>query len=270
MVESFKDSMFMHTVRAIKSNPLIYSKIVLAYLILFVLILFVNRFTNLLIPNVTDYILSKLITYNSDILLRVLLLLLYIIFFILLIMVYSLFTLTILGYVRSLTAKYKHDFRLFNKMFSLNIVLTLLFLLLLFFVMPGVLSVISTNAWLTGIIVVMIITIFLLYYIFFNFVQSLFIMGLPFRDNLHHSSRALISKAYYGVLLVTFTILLIYVATYALLGVLFEYYISQHYNTFLNVSTYLSLILLSFLLAFNNVYFYFITKHRVVKKIKKR
>src|SRR3989339_1418204 len=190
-----------------------------------------------------------------------------VLYFVIIILIYSFFSLIILGNIKKFAFNHKHDLSLYKRMFFLNLVLFIMFFILLVIFNIILTLIINKSVWIASIIFVLMALIIIMAYAFYNFSHSAFILGHELRSNLKQSFRNIFTKSYWGIILFNLIILGIYVLVYILLGAAFGDIIATNYTQYVNTSSIVSLVLIYVLYTFNRIYFFFITEKKLgIKK----
>ena len=258
----FQKSFFEKTFKAIYSKPRLFLYIFLldvAFLAIFYLI---NLLVNSLLPSNPNFISSA----QANTLVFIAIILGVIAYFIIMVLVYSFFSLVILGNIKSYSSDHRHDFSMFKNMFVLNILLFMLFFILvvIFNLLLGLLT--GMSIWLAIIIGVVFLAIVLLVYAFYSFSHSAFILGHELKTNLKNSLKHIFTRSYLGIFLSSMIIIGVYILLYMLAGVIFQNYIVSNYDSFVNITSYITIIVAYLLFSFNRIYFFFIAEKHIGSK----
>ncbi len=259
--KSYGSSSFKKSLIAVKTRPLLLLYIILLDAGFFVVFYLLNLVLNAFIPENPEIAMAL----NSQSMFFIVMLLLSILYFVIIILVYSLFNLIILGNIRKMSHKYSHDFSLFKNMFMLNLLLFLIFFILLSLFNYLTILIVNKPIWLAAIVFILVFLILILSYAFHNFSHSAFILGHKMRDIVKKAFKNTFSKAYLGIITFSVTFMIIYFGLYVILGLIIDGFILANYDTFINTSSIITLIIAYVLFTFNRVYFFFIAERKIGK-----
>lgn len=261
--KKYHQSTFKRSLVSIKNKPLLLLYIVLldaAFLAIFYLL---NVLLNQIFPE-DPLLLGKL---QGNMLFVIGLFLLTILYFVITILLYSFFNLLILGNIRKMSNTYNHDLALYRRMFLLNMLLFVMFFII-FTIFNMVLTAITNQSvWIATVVFLIMALILIFAYAFYNFCHSTFIMGHELKSILTNSWRHVLTKSYLGVIMFDLAVLLVYFLVYVILGVTMQDRIITNYNTYLNTSSVITLVVVYILYTFNRIYFFFIAEKKVGYKI---
>src|SRR3989344_579468 len=244
---------------AIRKNPRLLLYIFLLDAAFFAVFYILNLLVNNFIPQDP----SLMSRFQTDTLLVLGFLLLSVLYFVVILVVYSFFTLIILGNIRKFSSDYSHDFSMLKNMFALNLILFIMFflILVLFNVITALL--VNKSLWLAILVFVVMFVMFVMAYAFYNFSHSAFILGHRLKSNLKRSLRNVFTKSYLGIIIFSLVVLAIYVLVYLVLGYALDDKILANYDTFINTSSIITLVLIYVLFTFNRIYFFFVAEKKI-------
>ncbi|MGV8151376.1 MAG: hypothetical protein ACP5NV_06650 [Candidatus Woesearchaeota archaeon] len=259
--KKYHSSNFKKSLLAVKNNPLLILYIVLLDAAFFAIFYLLNLVLNKFIPENPEIALAA----SGQAVFFLIMLLLSVLYFVIIIVAYSFFNLIILGNIRKMSSKYSHNISMFKEMFFLNLILFILFFILLTLFNFMTTLIVNKSIWLASIVFVVMFVILVLAYAFHNFSHSTFILGNDLKKTLAASLKSVISKSYFGIIIFSFVIMALYFCVYLLLGLFIDDFIVSNYDTFINTSSILTLIVVYILFTFNRVYFFFVAEKNIGK-----
>lgn len=258
----YKESLLKKSWHAACSKP----RVLLYILLLDIALLAVFYMLNLLVNSFVPQDPSFMTRLQTDTLLLVAFLVLVVAYFVMMIIIYSFFSLIVLGNIKSLSVKHRHNFSMFRKMFSLNLLL-FVFFFLIFIIFNLVLSLLVNKAiWLAIIVAILLFLVLVLSYAFYHFSHSAFILKHGVLSCLKKGLKNSLTKAYLGVIVFDILVILAYISLYLVIGLFFKDFITNNYPIYLNVSSILTLIVVYVLFSFNRIYFYFAAERHIGHK----
>lgn len=259
--KSYSSSSLKKSIHAVKANPVLLLYIVLLDAGFFVVFYLLNLLLNAFLPDNPEIAMAV----HSQLMFFIVMLLLSILYFVIIILAYSFFNLIILGNIRKMSQKYSHNFGLYKKMFLLNLLLFLIFFILLSIFNYLTILIVNRPIWLATIVFILALLILMFYYAFHNFSHSIFILGYNMRDIIKRAFKSTFSKAYLGIIIFSLIFILIYLGLYVILGLVIKSVILKNYETFINTSSILTLIVAYVLFTFNRIYFFFVAEKKIGK-----
>jgi hypothetical protein len=261
-VKKHKESLLKKSWHATKSKPLT----ILYIFLLDVAFLAVFYVLNLLVNSFIPQDPSFMTRVQSDTLMLVAFLLLVVAYFVMIVIIYSFFSLIVLGNIKSLSVKHKHDFSMFRRMFFLNMLLFIFFFLLLALlnIVSGLL--INSATWLAVAVSIIVFIFLVMVYAFYHFANSAFILKHSVSSSLKKSIKNSVTKAYLGIMIFNAVVILLYVGLYFVLGLVFKNFIVNNYSQYVNFSSIITIILIYVLFSFNRIYFYFAAERHIGHK----
>lgn len=259
--KSYGSSLFKKSLIAVRTKPLLFLYIIFLDVGFFVVFYLLNLVLNEFILDNSEIAMAM----NSQSMFFIVTLLLSILYFVIIILVYSLFKLIILGNIRKMSHKYSHDFSLFKNMFILNLLLFLIFFILLSLFNYLTILLVNKPIWLATVVFILVLFILILYYAFYNFSHSAFILGHKMRYIFKEAFKNTFSKAYLGLITFSLIFIIIYFVLYIILALIMKNFILADYNIFINTSSIVTLIIAYVLFTFNRIYFFFIAQRKIGK-----
>jgi hypothetical protein len=259
--KKYRLSSFKRSLVAIKTKPILLLYVILLDVGFFAIFYLLNLVLNDFLPDNPQIALAL----NNQSMFFIVMLLISILYFVIIILAYSFFNLIILGNIRKLSHNYSHNFSLFKNMFFLNLLLFIVFFILLSIFNYLTILIVNKSLWLAAAVFLLMLVLLILSYAFHNFTHSTFILGHRLRDILKHALKNTFSKAYLGIIIFSVVLMIIYFGLYILLGLIIDSFILQNYDTFINTSSILTLIVVYVLFTFNRVYFFFVAEKKIGK-----
>jgi len=258
-----KDSIFSKAWDAVMAKPKLFLYIFLLDLAFFAVFFLFNQLFNLILPSDPSFV-TRL---QADTLLFIAVIILVVVYFVISVIVYSFFSLVILGNIKKMSVEHDHDFSMFKRMFGLNLILIILFILLLvlFNIVSAALA--SLGTWVGIFVLVVFIVLALLAYAFYNFTHSAFILKHELKDSLKAAFKHILTKSYLGILLFSLIVIGAYIILYFLVGLVFKDAIIKNYESFVNISSIIAIILVYLLFSFNRIYFFFVAEKHIGHKV---
>ena len=256
------ESLFRKTFNSIFTKPKMFLYVILLDLAFFVIFFLLNLLANYLMPKDPTFI-SRV---QSDTMLMIFFVLVIIAYFVIMLLIYSFFSLVILGNIKSLSVKHDFDFSLFKNMFFLNLLLFVFFFLLVVILNLALGFLINKSIWIGIIVGIVLLIILFMAYAFYNFTHSSFILGHELKYVIKKSLKHVFSNVYLETFLFSFGVIAVYIILYFLAGLFFKDFIMNNYNAFVNISSIIILVIVYILFAINRVYFFFIAEKHIGHK----
>jgi len=245
--------MIKRPVQAVVSKPKLFFYNILLDIGFLAIFLLINYLINMLLPIEPEFAKNM----NQDTLLFTLLILGTVLYFAVMILIYSFFSLIVLGNIKSMSCDHKHDFSMLRKMFFLNIIMFAIFFIISLLFNILMYLIIDKPLWLIAAGSLIIIIISFIIYAFYNFSSAAFILGHTFKDNIKKSLKSIFTRSCAEIIIFNIAIIAAYIIIYFTIGTIFKNNIMDNYGSFMNISSIITIIIVYLLFAFNRIYFFF-------------